>query len=202
MDSDRDYAIDKDTTQRAEYVMTDGDATDSVESDDITTDSNLSNATSENESEDAMSETGSGESESEIEDSVYDSECDEEDQSETASDDAISQDEVQFNAKAVEDHVGDAMYIACQRSLQRRQLLKQAGKDMIECICECAKGILYGKIPISNAEKEHLRKHKRIMREIGDDDSSLPKRKKAIVQSGGGFLQDLIPIVIGAMSPE
>ena len=96
--------------------------------------------------------------------------------------------------------LGKVLYICCQRHGRRKKLLKNVDKATIKCICECAKGVLNGQLPCNNKERDFLMEHKKVIRQIGDDKRSLSQKKKIISQNGGGFMQNLMPVMIGALA--
>ena len=73
----------------------------------------------------------------------------------------------------------------------RRSMLKShCNKDFILCMCECAKNLLKGNVPLSPAQLRTLRRHKQKLRQLAVKKTSLAKKKK-LVQSGG-FLGSLL----------
>lgn len=101
----------------------------------------------------------------------------------------------QFNKRKA-----DLLYIGCQSPKFRKTLLQHADKELIRCICQCASRVLSGDVPIQPHEKSRLQNYKGTLRQLRDNRKTLSKKKKIIVQSGGGFLLSLIPAVIGALA--
>ena len=81
----------------------------------------------------------------------------------------------------------------CPQKL-RKNLLKKLPNTAHKAISECALNVLKGNIPLSTHQKKCLKKHKTILRKIGDKKTTLFKKKKLIIQQGG-FLNILIPAV-------
>jgi hypothetical protein len=77
----------------------------------------------------------------------------------------------------------------------RNKLAKEhCSYDFIKCICECAKNVLVGNVPLTPEHKRQLKRHKHSLRKLTLKKTSM-KTKKKIVQSGG-FLGALLgPIV-------
>lgn len=67
-------------------------------------------------------------------------------------------------------------------------------KDFVKCICECAKNILIGNVPLNVKQEAELRKRKSALRRLVKKKTSL-KAKKAIIQKGGFLGAILAPIV-------
>lgn len=69
-----------------------------------------------------------------------------------------------------------------------------ANNEFIHCICECAKNLLKGKVPLTSQQKRLLSKNKNKLRTLVKKKISVGKKKK-IIQTGG-FLGALLgPIV-------
>jgi len=100
----------------------------------------------------------------------------------------------------IKEVMADVMYICCQRPDKRREMLEQADKHLVKSICECAKSILSGAVPINYSEKDKLAEYKDVLRQLSDDKKGTQHKKDIIVQNGGNFLLSLIPTIIGAMS--
>ena len=101
--------------------------------------------------------------------------------------------------KTFQKRKGDLLYICCQNGNFRKELLKHADGELINCINQCCCRVLDGSLPISSEEKNRLRKYKSVLRKLRDAKGSTAK-KKIIVQSGGSFLFSLIPAVVGALA--
>ena len=81
---------------------------------------------------------------------------------------------------------------------QKRRWIKQnLDKEFIFCLCECAKNLLKGKVPLTPAQKKLLARRKKVLREFVKKKVSLQKKKK-IIQSGG-FLGALITPIISIL---
>lgn len=69
----------------------------------------------------------------------------------------------------------------------RLAVLKQADKELVECICECTYNILKGKVPLTSTQKEHISKHKRLLRRLVTRSEPFTVKRKIICQKGGAF---------------
>jgi hypothetical protein len=79
-------------------------------------------------------------------------------------------------------------------SARRRLLQKCCNDDFINCVCECAKNLLKGVVPLTAAQKVALRRRKQTLRKLVLKKTSKLKRKK-LIQSGGFLGAILGPIV-------
>lgn len=101
---------------------------------------------------------------------------------------------------------------------QRGVLLRAADKNLVRCICECILNILKGNIVLPGKDKKKLSKHKKVLRKLVDkintNRTAVPsqagsttgkrkstldgwkKKKRILLQSGGGFLPLLIAPLI------
>ena len=102
--------------------------------------------------------------------------------------------------KSIQRRKSDLLFVCCQAPKFRRRLLANADGELIKCICQCAAKVLDGSVNITKQEKRKLKKYKRILRQLRERKKSLSIKKKAIVQTGGGFLLSLIPAVVGALA--
>lgn len=80
-------------------------------------------------------------------------------------------------------------------SRQRVHFLKHADNSLILAICECALNVLKGNVELSKVQKSYLARMKKLIRMLAKKTVSLKKKKKHLVQKGGGIL---IPLLINA----
>ena len=73
----------------------------------------------------------------------------------------------------------------------RQEIVRAGNKQLLDCISECCLNVLNGTIPLTNAQKSKLVKHKKILRRLANEKLSVAKRKK-VIQSGKGFLGALL----------
>ncbi len=74
----------------------------------------------------------------------------------------------------------------------RRAILADCDKETLHCICECAKNVLKGNLPVSEAQFQELHRHKKNLRELIKKKTSLTKKWR-IVQTGGFIGEILAP---------
>ena len=84
--------------------------------------------------------------------------------------------------------------------LQQRALLVTATPSQIRSICECIMNTLYGTIPVDHRDMTLLRPHRKVMHTLTDPSHSYTSKKKLLIQTGGGFLDSLLPVVLQAMT--
>lgn len=80
---------------------------------------------------------------------------------------------------------------------RRKKLLREADNDLVESVCDCARNVLDGNIPLTAARKRNLAKHKALLRKLADRQSKAEKKRKLFKSQRGGFLTTLIPALLG-----
>ena len=81
---------------------------------------------------------------------------------------------------------------------QKRGILEGPSDDLCRCLSEICHNVLNGCVALSDRETTKLRKHKALIRTLGDRKVSLPKKKK-LVQQKGGFLSLLAGPILGLL---
>lgn len=83
---------------------------------------------------------------------------------------------------------------------ERKALLKALHVSRIKSVCECAYNLLRGNISLSDKSKIKLKKYKSILRRLAKRDETWEKKKRYLVQKGGGvFLPILLSTVLQAI---
>jgi len=80
-------------------------------------------------------------------------------------------------------------------SRQRVHFLKHSDNSLICAICECALNVLKGNVTLTQDQKSYLARMKKLIRLLAKKSVSLKKKKKHLVQKGGGVL---IPLLVNA----
>ena len=80
---------------------------------------------------------------------------------------------------------------------KKRWIKKNLDSEFVYCLCECAKNLLKGNVPLTLAQKKSLSRRKKELRELARKKVNL-KKKKQIVQSGG-FLGALLGPIISVL---
>ena len=88
-------------------------------------------------------------------------------------------------------HLPELQVLAKCRPRQRTHFIKQAPKDLINCISEVCSNTLKGNVPLKPAQKRALARYKRNLRQVADKRNSNKKRREILVQKGG-FIGALI----------
>jgi hypothetical protein len=78
---------------------------------------------------------------------------------------------------------------------RRKELIANADKDLVCTICDCAKNVLNGNVPMSKARKKKLVKHKKVLRALANPRISINRKRLAFKNQTGGFLPLLIPLL-------
>ena len=89
-------------------------------------------------------------------------------------------------------------FLAKSQPKERTIFLRDADDELITCLCECAKNILNGNVPISNSRKRKLARYKTHLRSIADKNIPHVKRKRILTQQGG-FISVLLKPIIQAL---
>jgi len=69
-------------------------------------------------------------------------------------------------------------------SPQRKALLDTITNDQLKALTELTHNLLQGKIPITEAQKRTLRKHKSFLRILGNIKVSFPAKREALCRKG------------------
>lgn len=79
-----------------------------------------------------------------------------------------------------------------------KAILKVIDKDVLNAISECSLNVLKGNIPLTQAQKRRLAKHKEVLRALAGRKKVSDKNKRRLVQRGG-FLGSLLGPIIGVL---
>jgi len=72
----------------------------------------------------------------------------------------------------------------------KREYIKRCNRQFIDCVSECAKNVLKGNVPLTNAQMSKLRPRRQDLRGLSFKKTSLTKKRKIIQK--GGFLSALL----------
>lgn len=75
----------------------------------------------------------------------------------------------------------------------RIKLIRDASKDTINCLCDCAYNVLKGNVPITTKQYASLKPYHKELKLVSKKSTSLKKKKKTF-QSGGFLLKLLLPL--------
>lgn len=79
---------------------------------------------------------------------------------------------------------------------ERKGLLKVCDLSTIRTVCECIYNVLRGNVPLSEKTKQKLRRHKTTLRRIVKRGECWNKKRKYLVQKGGGII---IPLLLSTV---
>ncbi len=82
----------------------------------------------------------------------------------------------------------------------QQKTLKTAKFDLIKCLCDCAYNILHGNVKISKLERKKLFKFRKVLHNLCNQNISLTKKRKTIINQKGGFLPLLITPALTILS--
>jgi hypothetical protein len=86
----------------------------------------------------------------------------------------------------------------CKSKKLRKIILKHCDDDLLKAIIEIVLNVLKGNVDICEKTKLGLKKYKKSMRKLICPQLSL-KAKRKVVQQSGGFLNILLPTIIGGV---
>lgn len=90
----------------------------------------------------------------------------------------------------------DAKLLLTLTPTKIKALLKVLDVRRIRSICECAHNLLRGNIPVRDKCKlKKLHKHKALLRKLAARGESLTKKRRYLVQKGGGII---LPLLLNA----
>ena len=76
----------------------------------------------------------------------------------------------------------------------RKEILKNADRKLVQCICDCAYNCINNNVHLTQAQFNKLARHKQTLRRLSKKGESWKKKKQVINQSGGFLLPLLVPI--------
>lgn len=91
--------------------------------------------------------------------------------------------------------------LAVAKPSLRKAILKEADKPLVYSICEICDNLLKGHVPISEKQKNQLKKHKTLIRKIAQKGEGW-KKKKAHLQRGGAAVLPLLLSILGSVLPS
>ena len=100
-------------------------------------------------------------------------------------------------SRLVCDHAAILKKLHTATPAQRKKLLAGNNKNLMRCLCECAKNILKGNVPLTTPQKKALRRHRQKLNKLVLKKTPA-KTKKKIVQSGG-FLGAILSPIVGLL---
>ena len=81
----------------------------------------------------------------------------------------------------------------------KRALLESS--QLIRIICECCLNVLKGNVKLSKRDKERLKKHRNLLRQLAEKKRVSLKSKQVLIQKGGAaFLPLLLGPILSAIT--
>lgn len=77
-----------------------------------------------------------------------------------------------------------------------RAIIKEADRDLVNAICECAHNLVEGNVSLTPAQKLKLKPHKKKLLLLVDKKAAISKKKKVLQR--GGFLGALATVAAPA----
>lgn len=93
--------------------------------------------------------------------------------------------------------VEDAKLLLALSPAERKAVLRVLDVKRVRSICECAYNLLRGNVrPADGRKLAVLRRHKTTLRRLAKRGESLVRKRRYLVQRGGGFL---LPLLLGTV---
>jgi hypothetical protein len=87
----------------------------------------------------------------------------------------------------------------CKKS-DRPHLIVECDQEKVLAICECADNILRGKIPLTSRQKQRLKEHVEVLKNLADTTINWKKKQNYLAtQEGGAILSTILGIAIPAL---
>lgn len=97
-------------------------------------------------------------------------------------------------SKLVREHQGALKRLLKTTERTRRKMIHTCDRRLLDCLCECAKNVLNGRVPLTKRQLTRLRQYKRNLHTLATKKPSL-KSKKRVLQKGGFIGALLTPIL-------
>jgi len=110
----------------------------------------------------------------------------------------------QFAVEAYKDATRMKRFLPTLRKIHRkgdnakREYVKRCNRQFIDCVSECAKNVLKGNVPLTNAQMSKLRLRRQDLRALSVKKTSLAKKRKIIQK--GGFLSALLAPALSVLA--
>ena len=77
----------------------------------------------------------------------------------------------------------------------RKTIIKEAPKEVIDCLSECCHNVLKGNVPLTPRQKQQLSSKRQHIRALASKSVSVKKKKQLLGQQGGGILGPLLSVL-------
>lgn len=80
----------------------------------------------------------------------------------------------------------------------RRNYIKTCSGPFVDCLCECVRNLLKGRVPLKSKQLKALRRYKRLLRKVSL--KKTPRSERRRILQTGGLLATVIPPLFTALS--
>ena len=80
---------------------------------------------------------------------------------------------------------------------ERRKYLKTCDGTFVDCLCECIKNLLKGRVPLKSKQLKALRRYRRFLRKAAL--KTTPQKDRRRILQKGGFIGALLPTLISGL---
>jgi hypothetical protein len=88
----------------------------------------------------------------------------------------------------------------CGKS-QRPHLISECDREKVFAICECSDNILRGQVPLTTRQKQRLKKHVNVLKNLADTSVGWKKKQKFLgTQEGGSILATILSVVLPGLA--
>lgn len=84
----------------------------------------------------------------------------------------------------------------------RKAILKESDKSLIFAICEICDNLLQGNIPLSEAQRQQLKRFRTILRRLAQRGEGWQTKRQYLVQKGGGAFLPLLLSAVASILPH
>ena len=102
--------------------------------------------------------------------------------------------------RCVKRHYKTLRAICKSKAQKRKQILQNASGDVIRSVSQVIKNTLKGNVPVSQRQKDRLRRHKQVLRQLSLKRTSLKKKRNILIQKGGALLPLLLTPILSAVA--
>ena len=101
----------------------------------------------------------------------------------------------------IKKHIPQLKLLRKATPKQRKSILERSNTGLVNCIGECCLNVLNGNVKITKPQRKKLSRHAKTLRALSKRGIPVQKRRKILIQNGGGFLPALLaPILSLAVS--
>ena len=87
----------------------------------------------------------------------------------------------------------------CGKS-QRPHLIGSCDREKVFAICECSDNILRGQVPLTTRQKQRLKKHVTVLKNLADSSVGWKKKQKYLsTQEGGSIIGTILGVALPAL---